>query len=72
MHFHGKIGMWPFVEQGVAQSASRNRERGAPARDENTELQQGDVPKVYDLKSDPINKNEVARPSYEQDSGDSA
>jgi hypothetical protein len=28
--FNGKIGMWPFVEQGVAQRTSRNQERGAP------------------------------------------
>ena len=27
--FNGKIGTWPFVEQGVAQRTSRNRERGA-------------------------------------------
>ena len=28
--FDGKIGMWPFVEQSVAQRTSRNRNRGDP------------------------------------------
>ena len=44
--FNGKIGMWPFAEQGVAQRTSRNRERGAPVTKIVNCNKERDVPKV--------------------------